>query len=372
MAPKRRKTAHPEIVQYPDGTYYHRKSGAELSLRTKDWPEALKNLEVLKAKIDKSGKTSLKLKVKDVVEDYKAERKRQRDGKIKGRKPISKGTYKEIEDLFRLHLLPFFGNKRLSKIDEDLWEDYCQSSMVSDLSNHRKVFGKFLKWCKRKKYIKSVPDLEVPPVERRSRRVLTPEEIKAIAQHAKGNFLLFFTMAIFMGLRRSEIMTLEWSDINFESQYLVIQKGKTKIRKGRVVTINPTALEMLKAKKAQSKSPWVFPKRNKPMMHADLGGLKTAWKTVKRNAGLKHEDITWHDFRSTYETYAHKADGFTDTQREKFAGAAIDVQKRIYVQFEADDVRGLESVVNVDGLVEILGSKIEGMGKTWGKGNPAK
>jgi hypothetical protein len=70
--------------------------------------------------------------------------------------------------------------------------------------------------------------------------------------------------------------------------------------------------------------------------------------------------LQWHDLRATHQYYTHKRIDFTDTQREKFSGSSIDVQKRHYVSFEADDLRGLETVVQFAGLDGLLSKVLDG------------
>jgi hypothetical protein len=77
-----------------------------------------------------------------------------------------------------------------------------------------------------------------------------------------------------------------------------------------------------------------------------------------RNAGLVDAGLEPHDLRATYEHYANKRTDFTDTQREKMAGASIQTQRRIYLHgFQAEDLRGLENVVQFDGLESIMSEK---------------
>lgn len=127
-----------------------------------------------------------------------------------------------------------------------------------------------------------------------------------------------------------------------------------KNRRGRRIPFNAIVHEVLEERRqAQGgKGGWVFPNADDPRRHAHITGLKTAWHTCLKKAGL--EDVTWHDLRATYETFAHKSVAHTDTQREKFADASADVQRRIYVTLDHADLKGLEDVVQVPGLGEII------------------
>lgn len=374
--PKRQPTADPRIVMYPDGTYYVRIDDRERSLRTKDWKIALKRKSAVIAKIDLLGDAASRLRCGDVWADYEKLRASQlEDGAFdlsgharRRRRTISPGTFKEIKDLWRLHLEPFWGDVRFDKVDEEKWVEYTDQSLVIDLANHRKVFRGFLKYCKTKKFIKYIPDLPIPAVDRRERRVLKAHEIKKLFEHAKGNLLLFISMYLFMGMRRKEILTLRWSSVHLAERYLVLRKSEVKTRRGRPLPINPFVMDLLAARleAKKEKCDFVFPHTKYLNRHMDLCGLRTAWLTLMRRCGFEPGYVTPHDLRATFEAYAHKATDFTDTQREKFAGAAIDVQKKTYVRFDAEDVRGLETVVQVEGLDLIL---TKALGKTRGETN---
>lgn len=371
--PKRFPTPDPDIFTYEDGTHYVRVGDKERSLRTKVFAEARKRKSITLAKLDNIGAASSRLKFGDIIDDYIEVRERQLEKAsdvnksnraTRRRRTISKGTFKEIKDLWRLHLSSYWANKRVDcVVDDKHWSAYVEQSLVIDLANHKKVWRGVLKYCRQMNYIKYVPEIEVPPVDRRERRVLKPKEIKLLFKHANGSCLIFISMYLFMGMRRKEIMTLAWTDVHFDEQYLVLRKSEVKTRKGRPLPLNPFVLALLRSRVEDQQAkkittPFVFPNRKSPRRHGDVSGLKTAFNTIMRKCGFESGYVTPHDLRATYEAYAHKSLDFTDTQREKFAGASIDVQKKTYVRFDADDVRGLESVVQVEGLDEILIKKI--------------
>lgn len=363
--PKRFATADPDIVQYGDGTFYIRVGDRERSLKTKDFALAQKKKRAALDKLDQTGERGGRLRCGDVWADYIAYRDPKASVASRRRRSISAKTYKEMKDLWRLHLEKFWGAVRFDKIDEEKWDEYVDQADVGDLANHRKVFTGFLKWAKLKRYIKYVPEFGIPQVERRERHVLRPHEIKALFKHAQGSLLLFISMYLFMGMRRSEIMTLHWSKVFLDEGYLVLHRSLVKTRRGRSLPINEFVSHLLRARllEQEGKSDWVFPNALHPKRHADVSGLKTAWNTLMKRCGFEKSYITPHDLRATFEAYAHKATAFTDTQREKFAGAAIDA----YVRFDASDVRGLEEVVKVEGLSLILEQHMNATGKRRGR-----
>jgi integrase len=350
--------------------YYYVRGAASKSLRTTDFKEAVARKKIIEAERDFSGAKALKLKVSTILPEYLKEKQKQRDGLLPKKKVISHGTYDEIEDLFRLHLTPYFGKMTLAQVTTSAWNKYCDRSKVSDLANHRKVMQGFLKWCKAKEFLMGLPDITaIPSHDRRQRRIVKPDELRAIFKHCSGSLKTFLALALYNGLRRTEIMTLAWARIDLENRFLAVEKRFNKKRRGRSIPINQIVINVLREHRTRQvdagiRSPWVFPNAKNPKKPADVSGLKTAWRTCLRRAFQPTQpDITWHDFRATFEKYAHKSLVHTDTQKEKFADASMDVQKKIYVSMEHEDLQGLESVVEVPGLPQIISGAKQGMGK---------
>ena len=62
----------------------------------------------------------------------------------------------------------------------------------------------------------------------------------------------------------------------------------------------------------------------------------------------------------------NKSQSHTDVQKEKFADATMDVQKRIYVSMDHEDLRGLEDSVKLPSVSSIITNSFLRSGKTPG------
>ena len=86
-------------------------------------------------------------------------------------------------------------------------------------------------------------------------------------------------------------------------------------------------------------------------------------------AGLEEFEYEPHDLRATGEHFTNKEKDFTETQMEKFAGASIRTQRRIYLQgYMADDLRGLEEAVRIPGVEKIVTEKLQKLASDEGPG----
>jgi len=53
---------------------------------------------------------------------------------------------------------------------------------------------------------------------------LCPEEIRSVLTHASGPYATLFHLAIFSGLRRGELLALQWGDVDWN-------RGKLRVRR---------------------------------------------------------------------------------------------------------------------------------------------
>ena len=100
------------------------------------------------------------------------------------------------------------------------------------------------------------------------------------------------------GCRKSEILTLRWSDVDLGAGELHLADSKTG---PRAVQLPPTAVELLEALPRRKDSPWVFPGNDRDGRYSG-GGLDHAWRTVRAAAGL--EDVRLHDLRHSFASRA--------------------------------------------------------------------
>lgn len=123
-------------------------------------------------------------------------------------------------------------------------------------------------------------------------------------------------LAVNTGLRRSELFSLRWKQIDFVQRVIRVGESKTRAGRHREVPVNSRAWPALQAWAEQ------FPDRADdhfvfPSEHVGAGGdnfdanitgtapekavgtLKTAWHTAKKAAGVK---VRWHDLRHTAVT----------------------------------------------------------------------
>lgn len=337
------------------GNYYTRIGDTELCLETSDIAVAATNLAYQDTLTTRYGAAAYKFKVRDMFPKFLAAKK----------KELRSSTFQSYEKLWKSYMEKSLGKLYLADVDQKAWDKYCDAhDSVADFQNHKNLVHSFLVWCAQKRHIGSISVLKNPSHKRRRRKIIPPTHLALIFQRAHGSLLLFCSMALFMGMRRTEIITLEWLRADLVGKSITLRDEDVKTDDGRHIPMNSTVYSLLverlsEQQDAKVKTKWVFPNAASSKRHASPSGLMTAWRWCLLDCGLAEKvptkgkkskykivvQYTWHDLRATYEKYSHLAQGFTDTQREKMVGADIDVQKRLYVSMGPDDLRGMEEVV---------------------------
>jgi len=132
--------------------------------------------------------------------------------------------------------------------------------------------------------------------EKKRDRILTREEEKRILvaidrepkrEHIRGIFLCGVDLA----LRRGEIFTLKWSDVDFERRLITVRAFNCKTARSRTVALTSRLYEWLlrwhKLKGTSSES----------IVFGVSVTIKTAWTKICREAGV--DDCHFHDTRAT-------------------------------------------------------------------------
>ena len=100
------------------------------------------------------------------------------------------------------------------------------------------------------------------------------------------------------GCRKSEILTLRWTDVDLEAGELHLADAKAG---PRAVQLPPTAVRLLEALPRREGCRWVFPGEDREGRFS-AGGLDHVWQTVRTNAEL--EDVRLHDLRHRFASHA--------------------------------------------------------------------
>ena len=335
MAKKRRSSGTGSIVEKPNGTYEGR---YVVGYKENGYP-------ITKSVFAKT-KTECKQKLKDAME---------KDGKLSSDhinpemtfgewlqfwynnycKPgVRESTRNCYEGRISLHILPVLGHIKLNKLTEnDLQQFYTNLKKGGRLSK-TDLYGpglsdRMVRSChatcraalekaKEMHLISRNPAIgrKLPPKKAREMQVLTPEEIQRFLLQAKVVwFYEMFLLELCSGMRRGELLALEWRDLNFKTGELRIDKqviylnGKTVCNKPktkesmRTIVLPPSLVEVLKEYKKTVDSKLMFPSPQKGEdEYRNPCAVGSSMRRIIDRAGCKH--VRFHDLRHTFATMA--------------------------------------------------------------------
>ena len=95
-----------------------------------------------------------------------------------------------------------------------------------------------------------------------------------------------------------EILSLKWSDVFLEDEYIHLQDSKTG---AKTFPLNSNAITVLNNLKRDSCNPYVFHGRS-PGSH--LRKIDTTWSNIRKLAGIS--DVRIHDLRHSFASLALK------------------------------------------------------------------
>ncbi len=119
---------------------------------------------------------------------------------------------------------------------------------------------------------------------RRTRRKILLPKLGEFADHLEPAVLL----SLNTGIRRGELLSLEWSAVDLVNNTITIEGSNTKSSQTRHIPLNTEAADVLRRWKKQSPDARTFP----------FTGFKTAWAALLKQAMINA--FRWHDMRHDF------------------------------------------------------------------------
>lgn len=158
-------------------------------------------------------------------------------------------------------------------------------------------------------------------------RVLTSDEEERLMTESSDHLRPISITALNTGMRRGEIISLTWSNVDFDNNLFIINASKNKSKRGKRVPINSYLKKILLELKLrnQAKSEYVFlGDDNKPVKD-----IKTAFNNACRRARI--EGLRFHDLRHTAGTRMLESGVNIVAISEILGHSSIDVTKKRYL-----------------------------------------
>lgn len=245
-------------------------------------------------------------------------------------------------DLSRLKkLVEYFGDYYLSELTKLHVSDYIKCRKGENTIRHKPVSGTTIN--RELELLRSMMNLavewELPGLvlnkinklknywfkEEDMTNIISSNSLNKLVKMAPPYLKLMILIAINTGMRRGEILNLEWSRVNFNTNEIHIDKTKSMSLSERDVTMNNTIKRILFSLSKKMKGHrYVIenPKTGKCYVE-----IKKSWKTLVDKVGLKN--FRFHDLRHNFATYTlYKNGGDLVTLKEILGHSTIAMTAR--------------------------------------------
>ena len=224
----------------------------------------------------------------------------------------AKNTVRSDKSRIQNHLLPFFGDMVLREITVQAVDRYKakrvrEDGSVKTINNELLNLSAILKQGVRWQYLDRnvVSDVEKMRVPKNPPRFLSQDEIKRLVTAAEGSHIYpLIVTALHTGMRKSELLNLEWSDVDFGQGAITVQSKEgwhTKNYRSRIFQLTPMLDRVLRDCPRYPNHSYVFTYKGKPIKCC----IKRSFGSAVRRAGLgpvkRREDrVTLHTLRHTF------------------------------------------------------------------------
>jgi integrase len=222
-------------------------------------------------------------------------------------------SIKSDETLLRLHILPVIGSKKVDAITrKDIVNLHHKMKDTPGAANRTlalisKMFNLAEKWEIRPDHTN--PCLHVEKYdENQLERYLSETEFAELSDvltesertgTESPSVIAAIRLLIFTGARVSEILNLEWSQVDFTSRCLRLTATNTKEKKKKTIQLPPAALEVINSIERQDDSPWVITGK---VPGNPLVNIRKPWGRIRKRASLN--DVRLHDLRHSFASVA--------------------------------------------------------------------
>ena len=246
---------------------------------------------------------------------------------------IRTSTQSGYEDRIRLHIKPELGEIPLNRLTQNDLQQFYARLKKSGRKTRTEYYGeglsdRMVRMCHatcRSALQRAVQDglirtnpaegCKLPPKKAREMQVLARDELQRflIQAQAEGYYELFL-LDLATGLRRGELLALQWDDLDFETGVLTISKQVSLVR-GKIVmsvpktkssirklVLPPAVVQVLKEYRESVHSRWMFPSPVLEDLPLNPGSVYDRLQLILEHANCKQ--VRFHDLRHTFATLA--------------------------------------------------------------------
>ena len=272
---------------------------------------------------------------------------------------LSPMTHEGYESMFRYRMEPAIGSIKLKDLKPEhiqkYYSDLFKAGLATTTARHHAMMLHCCLECAVKWQLlaRNPADAVKPPANRHvEMNTLDETGVRVVLGAAeKTPYFALFNLAIYSGMRRSELLALRWSDVGLEDGEIYVSRSlhrlknhetvfrSTKTAKSnRTVALGPTMIEILKQhrnKEMDICAATGFPFTSERLIFCHIDGkpllpdsVSQAWVRHAKSLGYPH--IRFHDLRHTSATLMLKAGIHPKIVQEKLGHSSIVVTLDLY------------------------------------------
>jgi integrase len=195
-------------------------------------------------------------------------------------------------------LLPFWGEIAIGRITKNLTREYRQTrhreKQLTDTTVNRDLecLRHILFWALDEGFLLTNPlsRMRLERERKRKRPVLSLADEDRLLHAAAPHLQRIVIAALDSGMRRGELLSQRWEDVDFARRLLFVTRSKTPEGESREIPLTSRFFNLLWGMREDEGLIFTF--EGKP-----IRSIKTAWKAALRRAGIRH--LRFHDLRHT-------------------------------------------------------------------------
>ena len=145
---------------------------------------------------------------------------------------VKPSTYRAYESVITKSVNPCLGHYAISKITPSMIQSYFAGVIrtrrsTKTANNHLVLLKTMFKHARKWGYIRVSPaeDIDRARTEEKEMDFLQPEEIRLLLKNSDEPYRTLFLMAILTGMRRGELLGLQWGDIDWQSNQIRVRRS---------------------------------------------------------------------------------------------------------------------------------------------------
>ena len=240
-------------------------------------------------------------------------------------------------------LRPFFGKLKAVRLSTDTMDAYrvkrktggvLDATVNRELSMLRTAFHNARKRTPPK--VNVVPYFPMVKETFIRQGFLSDESYERLLKELPSELKALFASWFQCGVRRNELFEVQWPQVDWEAEEIVLEQGDTKGKEARTIPIvrgdmwNLLQAAWVERNEKWPESPWVFSRAG-----IQIRDCRGSWAGACKRAGVP--DLLIHDMRRTAVRNMRRA-GIPQVVRMKISGHKTDSMERRYSIVDADDL----------------------------------